>query len=184
MASGTSGAFKAGVPSATGSSVTFTATISPSAATGSVEFFDGANSLGTSPVGVGGLATLVTSIIALFLVLKKPSPVAPPQPAATAAVNAQSFQQKVQQLDQPKESGQPPAEVHLSSSEVSAALAQAAGQIPLAEAAQALSGTLRIRAADQLKGNSGWLQLAPQVRLSQMTAPADRNLPRNIDRRR
>jgi hypothetical protein len=52
------------------------------------------------------------------------------------------------------------------------------------EAAQALSGTLRIRAADQLKGNSGWLQLAPQVRLSQMTAPADRNLPRNIDRRR
>ena len=52
------------------------------------------------------------------------------------------------------------------------------------EAAQALSGTLRIGAADQLKGNSGWLQLAPQVRLSQMTAPADRNLPRNIDRRR
>jgi hypothetical protein len=52
------------------------------------------------------------------------------------------------------------------------------------EAAQALPGTLRIRAADQLKGNAGWLQPAPQVRLSQMTAPADRNLPRNIDRRR
>ena len=35
------------------------------------------------------------------------------------------------------------------------------------DAAQALSGTARIRAADQLKRNSGWLQPAPQVRLSQ-----------------
>ena len=86
------------------------------------------------------VATLVTSVIALFLVLKKPTPVAAPQPAAAAAANAQSFQEKVQQLDQPKEAGQPAAEVRLSSNEVSAALAQAAGQIPLAEAAQALSG--------------------------------------------
>ena len=51
------------------------------------------------------VATLVTSVIALFLVLKKPAPVAQPQPAAAAAVNAQSFQEKVQQLDQPKEAG-------------------------------------------------------------------------------
>ena len=86
------------------------------------------------------VATLVTSVIALFLVLKKPAPVAQPQPAAAAVANAQSFQEKVQQLDQPKEAGQAPAEVRLSSSEVSAALAQAAGQIPMAEAAQALSG--------------------------------------------
>jgi len=86
------------------------------------------------------VATLVTSVIALFLVLKRPAPVAQPQPAAAAVANAQSFQEKVQQLDQPKEAGQPPAEVRLSSNEVSAALAQAAGQIPMAEAAQALSG--------------------------------------------
>jgi hypothetical protein len=85
------------------------------------------------------VATLVTSLSALFLVLKKPAPVAQPQPAAAAVANAQSFQEKVQQLDQPKEAGQAPAEVRLSSSEVSAALAQAAGQIPMAEAAQ-LSG--------------------------------------------
>lgn len=85
------------------------------------------------------VATLVTSVIALFLVLKKPAPVAQPQPAAAAVANAQSFQEKVQQLDQPKEAGQPPAEVRLSSNEVSAALAQAAGQIPLA-AAQAVPG--------------------------------------------
>jgi hypothetical protein len=85
------------------------------------------------------VATLVTSMFALFLVLKKPAPVAQPQPAATAAVNAQSFQEKVQQLDQPKEAGQPPAEVRINSDEVSAALAQAAGQIPLAAAAQSIS---------------------------------------------
>jgi len=86
------------------------------------------------------VATLVTSLIALILVLKKPAPVAQPQPTATAAVNAESFQQKVQQLDQPKEPGQPPAEVRINSEEVSAALAQAAGQIPLTAALPAIPG--------------------------------------------
>jgi hypothetical protein len=86
------------------------------------------------------VATLVTSLIALILVLKKPAPVAQPQPAATAVVNAESFQQKVQQLDQPKEPGQPPAEVRINSDEVSAALAQAAGQIPLTAALPAIAG--------------------------------------------
>jgi hypothetical protein len=87
------------------------------------------------------VATLGTSLIALFLVLKKPAPVAEPQPVAATVANAQSFQEKVQQLDQPKGEGQPPAEVRLSSNEVSAALAQAAGQIPMAAATQALSGS-------------------------------------------
>jgi hypothetical protein len=84
------------------------------------------------------VATLVTSLLALFLVLKRPTPVAQPQPAATAAANAQSFQEKVQQLDQPKGPGQPPTEVRLTSDEVGAALAQAAEQLPLA--AQSASG--------------------------------------------
>lgn len=86
------------------------------------------------------VATLVTSLLALFLVLKKPAPVAPPQPAATAALNAESFQEKMQKLDQPKEPGQPPAEVRINSDEVSAALAQAAGQVPAAVASQAIPG--------------------------------------------
>jgi hypothetical protein len=86
------------------------------------------------------VATLVTSLIALILVLKKPAPVAQPQAVATAAVNAQSFQEKVQQLDQPKEVGQPPAEVRINSDEVSAALAQAAGEVPLAAVSQAIPG--------------------------------------------
>jgi hypothetical protein len=77
------------------------------------------------------VATLLTALIAIALVLKKPQPVAQPQAPAAAAANAQSFQTKVQQLDQPKEPGQPPAEVRLTSDEVGAALAQAASGLPV-----------------------------------------------------
>lgn len=45
-----------------GTSVTLTATVSPSAATGSVQFFDGANSLGSATVS-GGTASLPTSAL-------------------------------------------------------------------------------------------------------------------------
>ena len=47
-------------PSCFGSSVTFSAAITPNLATGTVEFFDGATSLGTSTVS-GGIATLTIS---------------------------------------------------------------------------------------------------------------------------
>ena len=47
-------------PSTAGQSVTFTATVSPSAATGTVTFFDGATSLGSGALS-GGVATLSTS---------------------------------------------------------------------------------------------------------------------------
>ena len=83
------------------------------------------------------IVTLVTAVISIYLVLKKPQPVAPAQPMATAAANAASFQQKIEQLEQPKPEGEPPAEVHLNSGEVSAALAEAAGAIPAAAMAQA-----------------------------------------------
>jgi len=80
------------------------------------------------------VATLLSSVVAIVLVLKKPAPVAPPQPLANAAANAQSFQDKVERLEQPKEPGQPPAEVHVTADEIQAAIAQAAGAIPLAPA--------------------------------------------------
>ncbi|MGA8153797.1 MAG: hypothetical protein WB952_22800 [Terriglobales bacterium] len=76
------------------------------------------------------VATLVSSLLAIYLVLKKPRPVAPALPAAVAATKADSFQQKLLQLEQPKQPGQSPAEVRLSSDEISAALAQAAGTLP------------------------------------------------------
>ena len=85
------------------------------------------------------IATLLSSVIAIFLVLKKPQPVATPQPLPVAAANAESFQQKVGQLEEPKQPGQAPAEVHLTSDEVGAALAQAAGAIPASALAQTSS---------------------------------------------
>ena len=48
------------------------------------------------------VATLVTSLIALFLVLKKPAPVAQPQPAAAAAVNANLFRKKCSSWTSPR----------------------------------------------------------------------------------
>ncbi len=57
------------------------------------------------------IATLVTSVAALFLVLKRPAPVAAPQTAAQAAANAQSFQDKVSRLAQPAQKPQPQTDV-------------------------------------------------------------------------
>ena len=79
------------------------------------------------------LATLAISIITLYLVLKRPAPVAGPTASpAAAAANAQSFQEKVSQLDQPKSSAEPPSEVRINSAELSAALAQASGMMATA----------------------------------------------------
>jgi len=81
------------------------------------------------------LATLAISVFTLFLVLRKPAPVAVPvSPAATAA-NAQSFQDKVNRLDQPTAPGESGGEVRLTSGELTAALAQATGLLPTATTA-------------------------------------------------
>ncbi len=53
------------------------------------------------------IATLVTSVAALVLVLKKPVPVAAPQTPEQIAANAQSFQQKMDQIEQASQSSQP-----------------------------------------------------------------------------
>jgi hypothetical protein len=79
------------------------------------------------------VATLASSLIAIVLVLKKPHPVAQPMPLAVAAAKAESFQEKVDEFAQPKPPGQAPAEVHLSSEEISAAFAQAAGAVPISQ---------------------------------------------------
>jgi hypothetical protein len=80
------------------------------------------------------VATLATSVIALVLVLKKPAPVAHALSPAAALASAQSFDQKIQQLDQPKDPERAPAEVRLNSDEVSAAIAQAVGSLPISAA--------------------------------------------------
>lgn len=81
--------------------------------------------------------TLAISIITLVLVLKRPAPVATGVAPATAAANAQSFQEKVNQLAQPKSAAEGESEIRMTSGEVSAALAQAAGLMPAMTAAPA-----------------------------------------------
>ena len=81
--------------------------------------------------------TLGISFLTLVLVLKRPAPLAPVAAPATAAANAQSFQEKVNQLAQPKVAGEGESEVRMNSGELSAALAQAAGLLPAATPAPA-----------------------------------------------
>ena len=87
------------------------------------------------------LATLGASLSALFLVLHRPQPVAPAMPVSSVAANAQSFQNKMEQLEQSKEQGQGPAEVHLNAQEVTAAIAQAAGALSSTPSANAPSSS-------------------------------------------
>jgi hypothetical protein len=77
------------------------------------------------------LCSLAVSLAVLFMLFQKPSPVAPPLTPAAAAASAESFQNKISQLEKPSPAGQAPAEVHLNSAEISAAFAQAAGSLPM-----------------------------------------------------
>lgn len=95
------------------------------------------------------IATLIASLIAIILVLKKPAPVAHLQTPAAISANAQSFGQKMGQLELAAQQAlpaagtnyqtsppqyqsvastlDPKAEVHINSDEVSAALTHAVG---------------------------------------------------------
>jgi len=88
------------------------------------------------------IATLVASLVAIVLVLKKPAPVAQPQAPAAIAEHAQSFDQKMSQFEQATQqpqtsestdTAQPDAgqtakaEVRINSDEISAVLAQSLG---------------------------------------------------------
>lgn len=102
------------------------------------------------------VATLTVSVVALVLVLKRPQPVAPalPPPAAVAA-NAQSFQNKIEQLEQARAQGQSGAEVRLSAKEVAAAIAQASGTLSSGPAADGGSSTTRGESESPLAGDLG-----------------------------
>lgn len=88
---------------------------------------------GRGKIGLGrilSITTLLISVVALVLALKKPQPVASPQTPAAVAANAQSFQAKVSQLEQAQAQGQTGSEVRLTADEVGAAIAQAGGATP------------------------------------------------------
>jgi hypothetical protein len=87
------------------------------------------------------LATLAISIFTLFLVLRRPAPVATPAAPAAAAADAQSFQEKVNQLAQPRTPGEGESEIRMTSGELSAALEQATGLLPATTPAPANTST-------------------------------------------
>ena len=76
------------------------------------------------------LITLVCAAVTTYQLLSKPQPIAAPQTLEGARANAQSFDQKLEQLSAPRQVGSAPAEVHFSSDEVSAEMAQAVGALP------------------------------------------------------
>jgi hypothetical protein len=95
------------------------------------------------------IATLVASLVAIVLVLKRPAPVAHPQAPAAIAEHAQSFDQKMAEFEKATEQATqrsqpaapsgasapataaspatPKAEVHLNSDEITAVLAETLG---------------------------------------------------------
>lgn len=95
------------------------------------------------------LASFALALIAVILVLKRPAPVAVPQSPQAAAANAESFQNKIAQIEQsssqsnasPQSTSQA-SEVHITSEEVTAAISQAAGTLPVAAAGQTVTNAV------------------------------------------
>src|SRR5262249_51843899 len=82
--------------------------------------------------------TVVAGAITIYQVMSKPMPVAAPQNVDGARVNAQSFDQKIAQLEAPRTEGSAPEEVHFTSEELSARLAQSMGTLPAHPVAKAV----------------------------------------------
>jgi hypothetical protein len=87
------------------------------------------------------VCSLLVAVAAVTLALHKPQPVTVPQAPAAVAANAQSFQNKVDQLAQAQADGQAGAEVHLTPAEVNAAIAQSSGDATAAPAASTAAST-------------------------------------------
>jgi hypothetical protein len=118
------------------------------------------------------LATLAISILTLVLVLKRPAPLAPAAEPAAAAANAQSFQEKVNQLVQPRMLGEGESEVRMNSGEVSAALEQAAGLLPSVTATNASTSSPSVNPP----GASGSMEFpgtVPNIRDYQVSMDGD-----------
>jgi hypothetical protein len=75
---------------------------------------------------------LVGAAITVYQVMSKPQPIAPPLMASAARENAQAFDQKLGQLAVPRTAGSAPTEVHFTSDEVSAEMAESMRAVPAA----------------------------------------------------
>jgi hypothetical protein len=68
-------------------------------------------------------------LMVIFLLLKKPAAVSLPLDRAAVTANVQSYDQKLNQLEQAQEQGQTQSEIRLTAAEISAAMSQG-GSIP------------------------------------------------------
>ena len=75
---------------------------------------------------------LVGGVITGYQILSKPQPIAVPQTFDDAHLNAQSFDQKILLIEATRRENSPPAEVHFTSDEVNAEVAQSMGSLPAA----------------------------------------------------
>lgn len=86
-------------------------------------------------------ATLVLGAITIYQVLSKPQPISTAQSVEAAKTNADSFNQKLAQLQTPRTDSSVPEEVRFSSDEVSAEMAESMNAAPAAPAAGEHAGS-------------------------------------------
>jgi hypothetical protein len=72
------------------------------------------------------------ALVTTYQILSRPQPVATPQTTAESRANAQSFDQKIEVLETARAENNPPAQVHFTSEEVNAEVAQSMGAEPVA----------------------------------------------------
>jgi hypothetical protein len=94
---------------------------------------------------------LVGCFITTYQLFSKPQPVASPQNVEVTRANAASFDQKLEQLETPRTVADTPAEVHFSSDEVSAEIAQSTSSPPAVVPEPASKGSRSVAAADSAK---------------------------------
>jgi len=93
---------------------------------------------------------LLGCVVTLYQLFSKPQPVAQPQSQDVAKANASSFDQKIEQLETPRSSSDAPAEVHFTSDEVSAEIAQSTSS-PAAATTTPVSATAPAAPIDPAK---------------------------------
>ena len=109
------------------------------------------------------IATLLMSLVAVILVLRKPQAVAPVQPPAAVAASAESFERKWEQIEQPR--AQSGAETRLNAQEVNAAIMQAMGALAPGGIANSSSMTTPStgQSAGATAGNAGGIPLSGDI---------------------
>jgi len=90
-------------------------------------------------------------VVTTYQLFSKPQPVASPQNAEVTRANAASFDQKLERLETPRTVVDPPAEVHFTSDEVSAVIAQSTSSPATAASNPAPSSTSAARPTDPAK---------------------------------